>query len=74
MCARIDAFNVHTFFNLTKLIQLFPVCCGYTAYIVFAVVMSNVRMAEQMLNDLICRKISVDDLIAWLTRDHMVIL
>jgi hypothetical protein len=31
-------------------------------------------MAEEMLNDLICHKISPDDLIAWLTTDHMVML
>jgi hypothetical protein len=31
-------------------------------------------MAAEVLNLLICRKISVDDLIAWLTADNMVIV
>jgi hypothetical protein len=30
-------------------------------------------MAAEVLNDVICRRISVDDLIAWLTTDQMVI-
>jgi hypothetical protein len=30
-------------------------------------------MAAEVLNDLICRRIAVDDLIAWLTTDQMVI-
>lgn len=32
------------------------------------------RMAAEVLNELICCKISPDDLIVWLTTDHMVIL
>jgi hypothetical protein len=31
-------------------------------------------MAAEVLNLLVCRKICVDDLIAWLTADNMVIV
>lgn len=43
------------------------------AGILCAVVRLIIRMAAEVLNGLMCRKISVDAVIKWLTTEHMVI-
>lgn len=48
------------------------VFCG-DRYLWSVVVTQVIRMAAEVLNGVMCRKISVDALVSWLTTDHMVI-